>query len=254
MKRIRKELAFILVISLVFLWSTINIGLWFLDNEKTKKNIEDIDDLVNIQYISTCDDCNSDSNSSSNDYLNVDFSNLLKENNEVVGWIKVDGTNINYPILKHNDNSYYLNHSFDKTSNNAGWIFMDYRNNLFNDYNTIIYGHGRVDGTMFGTLKNTISNEYLNSNNKFVKIASLDNSYIYEVFSVYRIAETDDYIKTNFDNKNDYMRFLNILKNRSLNNYNVEVNSDDKIITLSTCYNSRERLVLHAKLIYNMKD
>ena len=69
---------------------------------------------------------------------------LLKENQETVSWITVNGTNINYPVVQHSDNEYYLNHSFDGSENSAGWIFLDYRNNIENtEKNTIIYGHSR---------------------------------------------------------------------------------------------------------------
>ena len=85
----------------------------------------------------------------------LDFNKLFSVNNETVGWISVPNTSINYPVAKTNDNSFYLNHSFDKSKNTAGWIFADYRNS-FNgqDKNIIVYGHNRMDSSMFATLKN----------------------------------------------------------------------------------------------------
>ena len=65
--------------------------------------------------------------------LNVDFSELKKINNNVKGWVQVNGTNINYPFVQANDNKYYLTHSFDKSWNSAGWLFLDYRNNINNN-------------------------------------------------------------------------------------------------------------------------
>ncbi len=100
--------------------------------------------------------------------IDVDFSKLKEKNSDTIAWIKVNGTNINYPIVKTTDNDYYLNHSFDKTYNDAGWIFMDYRNTLNNDKNTIIYGHGRLDKTMFGTLRNILKSSWLNNTNNYV--------------------------------------------------------------------------------------
>ena len=82
-------------------------------------------------------------------------------NSDVVGWIQVAGTNINYPIVQSNDNDFYLNHSFDKSINGAGWVFMDYRNNPSSfDKNTIIYAHSRVDGSMFHTLRNVVKESW----------------------------------------------------------------------------------------------
>lgn len=76
--------------------------------------------------------------------IDVNFNELKKINNDTVGWIKVEGTNINYPFVHTNNNDYYLNHSFDKSSNGAGWVFMDFRNNISNfSKNTILYAHGK---------------------------------------------------------------------------------------------------------------
>ena len=69
----------------------------------------------------------------------------------------MDETNINYPVVQTNDNEYYLGRAFDKSKNDAGWVFMDYRNDVNNlSDNTIIYGHGRLDKTVFGSLKNAL--------------------------------------------------------------------------------------------------
>ena len=84
-----------------------------------------------------------------------DFDKLKKMNSDIVGYIEVDNTNISYPVVKSSDNSYYLNHSYTKEKNNIGSIFLDYRNDLDNlSKNNIIYGHGRLDNTMFGSLNN----------------------------------------------------------------------------------------------------
>ena len=94
--------------------------------------------------------------------INVDFQELKSTNNQTVGWIQVNGTNINYPFVQANDNKYYLTHSFDKSHNTSGWVFLDYRNNIQTlDKNTILYAHGRIDKTMFGTLKNILNNDII---------------------------------------------------------------------------------------------
>lgn len=89
--------------------------------------------------------------------IDVDFSELKEMNSSIAGWIKLGGTNINYPFVQGNDNSYYLTHSFNKSGNQAGWIFLDYRNNKDEyDKNTIIYGHALQTGSMFGSLKDVL--------------------------------------------------------------------------------------------------
>ena len=87
--------------------------------------------------------------------LEVDFNELLKKNPDTVGWIEVKGTNINYPIVQTTDNSYYLTLMLLMAlKNEAGWVFMDYRNDPVNfNQNTILYAHSRLTGSMFGSLK-----------------------------------------------------------------------------------------------------
>ena len=116
---------------------------WFIENKKNsniqkflinKLNIEDIDTITNTQ----------------NNIRNINFDELIKINKDTVGWIKVNNTNIDYSLVKTNNNSFYLKHSFNKKFNSAGWIFVDYRNKFDGtDYNIIIYGHSRIDGSMF---------------------------------------------------------------------------------------------------------
>lgn len=186
------------------------------------------------------------------DLLNIDFTELLKKNKDTVGWIKVNGTNINYPFVQTLDNKYYLTHAYDNSSNDAGWIFADYRNNMTNfDKNTILYGHGRYDKTMFGSLKNILNSSwYNNKNNHIVKISTPKENTLWQVFSIYTIEAESYYITTQFGSDEEYEKFLTTLKNRSKVSFTAEVNINDHILTLSTCKdNFGQRVVLHAKLI-----
>ena len=159
------------------------------------------------------------------------------------------GTNINYPFVQTIDNDYYLNRSYDKTYNNAGWIFLDYRNNEFNDKNTIIYGHGRINGTMFGSLKDTLKSSWQdNKDNYIIKISTEKENSIWQIFSVYKIATTSDYLQTTFSD-NEFESFISLIKGRSSYNFETNVTNEDKVLTLSTCYNDNDKMVVHAKLI-----
>lgn len=231
--------------------SLVQIILWGIDNYKTNKEIKKIQEIVEIDEVDSSLEKDNESNVVINKFINVDFTELKKVNSDVVGWIRVNGTNIDYPFVQNNNNSYYLNHSFDKSFNDAGWVFLDYQNKVdMSDTNTIIYAHGRVDGTMFGSLKNALDKSYLQSRDeKVIKISTLTKNYLFEVFSVYHIPTTDDYLSKNFTSTEDYDNFLNMIKQRSVHNFSVEVLNTDKIVTLSTCYNNREKVVMHAKLI-----
>ncbi len=183
--------------------------------------------------------------------IEVDFKDLKKKNNETVGWIQVKGTNINYPFVQTKDNDYYLKHSFDKSYNNAGWVFLDYRNNIQTlNKNTILYAHGRNDKTMFGSLRNILTSGWLNNtNNHVIKLSTEYEDTLWQVFSVYRIPTTNDYIRVDFKNTYNFLEFANTLKNRSAYNFNTTLQENDNILTLSTCYNDSDKVVLHAKLI-----
>ena len=183
--------------------------------------------------------------------ISVDFNELKKKNSDTIARIQVNNTNINYPIVQTDNNDYYLNRSYDKSWNDAGWVFMDYRNdNNLNDKNTIIYAHSRLDKTMFGSLSKVLKSDwYKNKDNHIIKMSTPSENSLWQIFSVYKIEEETYYITTDFDNDNTYMKFLNTLKTRSKYNFNVSLNSSDSIITLSTCYSETERTVVHAKKI-----
>lgn len=183
--------------------------------------------------------------------LNVNIKTLKEKNSDTIGWINVNNTNINYPFVQSKDNKYYLNHSFDKKYNEAGWVFMDYRNNSnLDNKNTILYAHSRIDKTMFGSLNKTLkSNWYTNKDNHIIRISTETENTLWQIFSVYKIEVESYYIKTNFANDAKYTEFLNTLKSRSLYDFNTNLTSDDRILTLSTCADDDRRTVVHAKLI-----
>lgn len=180
------------------------------------------------------------------------WDKLLKINNETVGWLKVKNTKINMPVTQHKDNKYYLNYSYYKKKNTHGWVFVDYRNDTKKlDQNTIFYGHRNNLGIMFGSLKNVLNKSwYTNKDNQIITFNTLDKNMKWQIFSIYTIKNTTDYLTVNFGSEKSYTDFLNKIQKRSIYNFKVKLNSDDKIITLSTCYkNSNNRLVIHAKLI-----
>lgn len=185
--------------------------------------------------------------------MEVDFSNLLKINSDTKGWIKVNGTKVNYPFVKTVDNDYYLTHSFDKSKNKKGWVYLDYRNDIDDlSKNTILYAHGLVNNQMFGSLRKIIkSSWYKNKDNHIIKISTLNNNQLWQVFSSYTIEPESYYITTSFNDDESFLTFLQTLKSRSIYDYGVDINKDDKILTLSSCYDDKKRMVLHAKLIEN---
>ena len=177
------------------------------------------------------------------------YKKLTEINNDFRYWLTVNNTNISYPIVQSNNNKYYLNHSFDKSNNIYGWIFMDYRNNKnLTDQNTIIYGHDTYSNLLFGTLDKVLdSSWYKNKDNLTITLENETTKIKANIFSIYVIDTTTDYLQVVFSTK-DFKSFIDKIKSRSIYNFNTEVTSNDKIITLSTCYKSgNKRLVIHAK-------
>ena len=173
-------------------------------------------------------------------------------NTDVVGWLKVNETNIDYPVVQSSDNNYYLNHNIYNEEDKNGWIFMDYRNNNYElDTNTIIFGHTMYySGVMFGTLSNTYKKSwYSNPDNLTITFDTIYERNQYQIFSIYKVPKTTDYLTTYFENDDEFNDFINLIKGRSIEDFGVEVNPGDKILTLSTCSTYTERLVVHAKLI-----
>lgn len=240
----RKKLVFyylLLLISLgLFLFSGYKVVMWMIENYKTEQITTKARKIGNV----------------TND-LYVNFKKLKKENPDTVAWIKVNGTNIDYPVVQRADNQYYLYHSFDNSFNYAGWIFSDYRNNLNSlNKNSVIYGHGRLDGSMFGSLKNVFDESWLKEkSNNVIFLVTEEAKYTWEIFSTYSIKSESYYIITDFNNKEEYQEWLNTVKKRSSYDFKKKITTKDKVLTLSTCKNDHgDRIAVHAKLINKIKN
>ena len=212
------------------------------ENHELVEHVEDKKDITKTDQFWQFKDMN---------LLYVDFNELKNINSKTVGWIEVKGTNVNMPYVQTNNNSYYLNHSFDNSYNSAGWAFLDYRNNKNElDKNNIIYAHGRKNGSMFGSLRNLLKKDWQNnSNNYVIRTSSEKVDILWQIFSVYYLPTTSDYIKVDFKDDEDFLKFTKMIHSRSMFNFKTTVDKTDKILTLSTCYSSSEKLVVHAKLI-----
>lgn len=190
-------------------------------------------------------------------YLNtplssVDFTNLLKQNKDTVGWLIVNNTNVNYPVVQTTNNDYYLKHAFDRSNNSAGWVYADFRNNFDElSKNTVIYAHGRKDKVMFGSLTNTLSSKwYTNKENQIIQFSTLKYNTMWQIFAIYKYEAESYYITTDFSSDDSFLEFAETMKKRSIYDFGIDLNKDDKILTLSTCYNDNGiRLVVQAKLV-----
>ena len=253
---------FVFIFTIILIYSVYNIIIWIKDGNKTKEIINEIDELVEIVEIETTDEIdeienNTETEEQKEEYsiykeyekikmIDVNFDKLYKINTETKGWLNVPNTNINYPFVQKNDNSYYLTHAFDNSKNIGGWVFLDYRNNIDSLNKNTIMGNG----TMFGSLKNCLKSNWLsNTDNHFIRISTKNSNMLFKVFSLYSIETTSDYIQTNFKDNEEFMNFIKLIKDRSVYKFDTQVNENDYILTLSTCNGKNLKLVMHAKLI-----
>ncbi len=184
--------------------------------------------------------------------VNNEIAALTTVNPDIVGWLKVNNTNIDDAIVQGDNNDYYLNHNIYKEEDPVGWLFLNYSNDVdVIDDNTIIFGHNRYDnGVMFGTLNRALqSNWYLNEENQIITYETLYGTYKFRIFSIYITPTNSAYIQPNFPIKADKVEFFKSLVNKSIYNFGINLNENDKILTLSTCQSDVSRLVVHAVLI-----
>ena len=239
-KKVILNIIIYMILLFVLIYSGIKIFKWYKDKTNNNKIAEQIKSTVIVE------DKNEDENK---EEYTVDFNKLKEQNNETVAWIKVNNTSVEYPVVRATNNSFYLNHSFDKSKNSAGWIFADYKNKFDNtDKNIVIYGHNMRDDSMFGSLKNILNSDwYDNDENTNITLYTENEKSIYKVFSIYKIESEDYYIKTEFSNDNEFEKFIETLKKRSIKNFNIDISKEDSILTLSTCAdNNKYRVVLHS--------
>lgn len=248
MKKKTIKILISIILSLLFLvgiiYSSYRIITWKSNVDENQKIEDKIEEKIKVIEPTIND-------KKSNIKYEVDFKYLKSINSDTVAYIRFNGLDISYIVVKGNDNEFYLKHNFDKKYNIAGWIFGDHRNKFDgNDINIVIYGHNTKDGSMFGNLKNILNKDWQESKDKHELVLVIDNvNYYYEVFSTYTIEPEEYYISTDFKDI-DFETFIKKLKSRSVYDYKVSVSDKDKVLTLSSCIgDGTKRVVLHAKLI-----
>ncbi len=175
----------------------------------------------------------------------IDINKFKKQYKNMKGYIEFPNTNISYPIMQGNDNSYYLNHLPNGENNKMGSIYLDYRNDGFDDQNTVIYGHNFNDGTMFSDLLkldyNKTKNYQIYTENEVIKV---------EIIGGYIADATKSVLPIKFNEK-EFKSYLNMILENNLLDINFNVKGIDKIISLCTCSNDSndERLIIVGKVL-----
>ncbi|MBC1550864.1 class B sortase [Listeria sp. FSL L7-1434] len=232
-----------LVILAVFLFSGWKIGMELYENYHNRNILDDAKAAYTKDVTTT----------NVNGEVRDELKALQKLNKDMVGWLTIADTEVDYPILQSTDNDYYLHHNYKNEKARAGSIFKDYRNtNEFLDKNTIIYGHNMKDGSMFADLRKYLDKDFFEEHPTFSYESGLANFEV-EIFAVYETTTDFYYIETDFPEANDFNNYLQKVKQQSMYKSNVEVSGKDRIITLSTCDTEKDyekgRMVIQGKLV-----
>ena len=175
--------------------------------------------------------------SSDEDFTNwptVNFAALREINPDIVAWICIEGTEINYPAVQSEDNSFYLKHLFDGEWNGAGCIFLDYQNDAsFSDRHSILYGHHMNNGTMFTDLEKYKEQEFFDEH-PFGLLITPEKNYKIEFFSGYVVAANENAWKVDFT-ETEFETWLQSAVDRSCFSSEIIPRTSDHILTLSTC-------------------
>lgn len=185
----------------------------------------------------------------------IDFDALKAVNPDIYAWIRIEGTNIDYPVVQSTeDDAYYLNHTIEGNAGYPGSIYSEMWNSQdFSDFNTVLYGHNMKDGSMFQNLHNYEDILYMEEHAE-VSVYTPEHVYRYEIFAA--VNYSDVHLANAFDYATAQGRqaFLDSVRSaRSMSDIvrtDVPVNADDKILTLSTCIGSQpdRRLLVEAVL------
>lgn len=243
MKKIKYLLLVICVFIFVFcIWKYINIGKGIQEEKKDQMQLIEISEVEEKKDVLE-------------EESKINFEELMKINSDIVAWIVIEGTNINYPIVQSTNNTYYLKHSFYKKYSNYGTIYMDATANKdFTSKNTFIYGHYTANKSMFGELGNYMKQSFFEEH-PYVTIYTPEKNLKLEIFSVHVDDASSPSYQMNFTTDEAFKNYIDLMKEKSVIHSNVEVNYiTDKIITLYSCsretnYQKQDRYYIHGKVV-----
>lgn len=180
----------------------------------------------------------------------VNFERLKEINQDVVAWISFENEDISYPIVYSGDNTKYLQKGFDGKRASAGCIFLDGGNTPdLGDSRLVIYGHNMKNLSMFGKLKYYREEDYY-EDHQYFQILTEDTIYRYQVFSYFEVAENETEIcRVDFTSEKDYSDLINELLKRSMKDTGIEVDGNDTVATLLTCYTTGRRMLVNAVMV-----
>ena len=244
-KTFRKIINILILITLILLIYLVGKGL--LNNQKSDKTYNDIHKIAF-------------SDESKESPSNSSYNKLKTINPDYKFWMKINNTNIDYPVVKGTNNDFYLENDFYKKPLDDGSIFLDYKNNFDKDFNNIIFGHNMKNSNMFSTLNKFKDEDFFNSNNE-ITLTDKNYTYTYKVFSTYIVDSKDTFDYLYHINNDTYSKdklnsYINLLKSKSIYESDSIKSVPSNILTLITCSYEFDdaRTVVHAQLTHKTKN
>jgi len=182
----------------------------------------------------------------------INFSALLKINSELIAWVRLPDTVIDYPIVQTNNNTRYLSHLFDGTSSRLGSLFMDYENKgQFSDQHILIYGHDMQDGSMFGTLKNYTSSAYYKEHPEALIFMPDGGIYRLVIFAAARMPAFRSELPVSFDSDKEFLDYVAKIRSLSAFATDITIEANDHVVSLCTCVSdsTEYRFIVSGKLV-----
>ncbi len=168
--------------------------------------------------------------------IELDFEELASINPDIIGWLIQDTSVINYPVVQHTDNEYYLNHIFTGEWNHMGCVFTDSAvAGDFSERNTPLYAHGRKDGTMFGTLEKYESQAYYDEHQSFILVTRDGRVFLLEPFAGSINDATKPFLKVDFASEEEFVEYVKHWLRTSTFQSNNTVRTGDRLVTMLTC-------------------
>jgi sortase B len=169
------------------------------------------------------------------DDFNINWDALREINPDIIAWIRIPGTRINYPIVQTTDNSYYLTHLFDKTPSDVGAIFLDYENDPnITGWNNMIYGHNLIDGSMFASLKNYQQKDYFDEHKKIL-LSTPEKNYTLDVVAILICDDDDEVRRFGFVDRDDYNAYVKMLLEYAVLSDLEEGEIPERLYCFATC-------------------
>ena len=224
---------FIMVIlALVFCVSTFYFGKAFLEYRKGDQIYENAMEFV-LEAETPVEI--KEENPLKRTFSKIDFAGMRAVNEDVIGWIQILDSPVDYPLLDADDNKYYLSHTYDRQWSSYGSIFLEPRNNPdLSEKHLVVYGHNMVNESMFGSLLEYKKQEYADTHPE-ITICMTDRDLTYRVFSAYTAHVDSAAYRMSFGDDASFMEMTEQMKANSVIATDIMPTAEDQVLTLSTC-------------------